>query len=124
MSFLEARRILGRYMRESSYTSVAWRADRTNDNKYKTLVEKLIQLEADDWSKFQGHLKKLHSFEFYQASAQQQVGNGERSNVVVQTKTHVGSITQTGTTPKSAKSPSKQPLHKSPICPPKSIKTD
>ena len=34
-------------MRESSYASVAWRADRTNDdNKYKTLVEKMIQLEA------------------------------------------------------------------------------
>ena len=46
----------------------------------------------------------------------------ERSNVVVPTTTHVGSITSTRTTPKSAKSPSKQPLHKSPIRPPKSIK--
>ena len=59
VSFLEARRIVGSYMGESSYASVARRADRTNDdNKYKTLVEKLIQLEANDWSKFQEHLKK------------------------------------------------------------------
>ena len=60
--------------------------------------------------------------EFYQAPAQQQVANGERSNVVVQTKTQVGSIIPTRTTPKSEKFPSKQPLHKSPIHPPKSIK--
>ena len=123
VSFPEARRIVGRYMGENSYASVARRVDRTNDDtKYKTLVEKLIKLEANDWPKFQEHLKKLHSDEFYQAPAQQQVANGEGSNVVVQTKTHVGSITPTRTAPKSAKSPSKQPLHKSPIRPPKSIK--
>ena len=123
VSFLEARRIVGSYMGESSNASVARRAVRINDDtKYRTLVEKLLKLEANDWPKFQEHLKKLHSDEFYQAPAQQQVANGERSNVVVQTKTHVGSITSTRTTPKSAKSPSKQPLHKSPIRPPKSIK--
>ena len=110
--FLEARRIVGGYMGESSYTSVARRVDRTNDDyKYRTLVKKLIKLEANDWPKFQERLKKLHSAEFYRAPAQQQVANGERSNVVVQTKTHVGSITPTQTTPKSAKSPSKQQLH-------------
>ena len=110
-------------MGESSYASVARRADRTNDDtKYRTLVEKLHKLEANDWPKFQEHLKKLHSVEFYHAPAQQQVENGERSNVVVQTKTLVGSITPTRTTPKSAKFTSKQPLHKSPIPPPKSIK--
>ena len=109
-------------MGESSYASVARRADRTNDDtKYRSLVEKLIKLEANDWPKYQEYLKKLHSIEFYQAPAQQQVANGERSNVVVQTKTHVGSITPTRT-PKSAKSPSKQSLHKSPIFPLKSIK--
>ena len=110
-------------MGESSYASVTRRADKNNDDyKYRTLVEKLIKLKANDWPKFQEHLKKLHLVEFYQAPAQQQVANEERSNVVVQTKTHVGSITPTRTTPKSAKSPSKQPLHKSSICPPKSIK--
>ena len=123
VSFLEARRIVGRYMGESNYASVARRADRTNDDyKYRTLVEKLIKLEANDWPKFQEYLKKLHLVKFYQATAQQQVWNDERSNVVVQTKTHVGSITPTWTTPKSAKSPLKQPLYKSPIRPPKSIK--
>ena len=110
-------------MGESSYASVARRVDRTNDgNKYRILEEKLIKLETNDWPKLQEHLKKRHSVEFYQAPAQQQVGKGERSYVVVQTKTHIGSITPTRTTPKSAKSPSKQPLHKSPIRPPKSIK--
>ena len=80
VSFLEARRIVRSYMGESSYTSVARRTDRTNeDNKYRMLVEKLIQLKANDWPKFQEHLKKLHLAEFYQAPAQQWVGNGERS---------------------------------------------
>ena len=88
----------------------------------KHLWRNWFKLEANDWPKFQEHLKKLHSAEFYQAPAQQQVTNEKRSNVVVQTKTHVGSITPTQTTPKSAKSPSKQPLHKAPIRPPKSIK--
>ena len=83
-------------MGETSYASVAQRIDRTNeDNKYRTLVEKLIQLEANDWPKFQKHLKKLHSVEFYQTLAQQPVGNGERSSVVVQTKTHVVSTSPT-----------------------------
>ena len=41
--------IVGSNMEESSYVSVARRADRTNDdNKYRTLMEKLIQLEAND----------------------------------------------------------------------------
>ena len=49
VSFLEARRIVKSYMGERSYASVARRVDRTNDdNKYRTLVEKLIKLEAND----------------------------------------------------------------------------
>ena len=88
-------------MEESSNASVARRADRTNDdNKYRALVEKLVRLRASDWLKFQEHPKKLHSVEFYQEPAQLQVGNRERSKVVVQTKMHVGSITPTRTTPK------------------------
>ena len=59
VSFLEARRIVGTFLGENSYTSVAWRADITNqDNKYRALVEKLIQMEVNDWPKFQEHLKK------------------------------------------------------------------
>ena len=121
VSFLEAKKIVGPYMGENSYVSVAQRADTTNqDNKYRALVEKLIQLEM---SKFQEHLKKqIHFAEFYQAPAQQRVGNGERSNVVVQTKTYIGSTTPTWTT-KSAESPTKQLLHASPIHE-KVLKTD
>ena len=47
------------YLREKSYASLVRRADTTNeDNKYRTLQEKLIQLEVNDWSKFQEHQKK------------------------------------------------------------------
>ena len=122
VSFLEARKIVGTYMGENSYVSVAQRVDTTNqDNKYRTLMEKLIQLEANNWPNFQEHLKELHSAEFYQAPAQQWVGNGERFSVIVLTKTRVRSTTPTSTTLKSTKSPTKQSLYKSPIRPPKSI---
>ena len=85
MSILEARKIVGTNMGESSYASVARMANTTNqDNKYRTLVEILIQLEA----KVSGATEKLHSAEFYQVSAQQQVENRGRSSVVVQIKTH------------------------------------
>ena len=116
VSFLEARKIVETYMGENRYASVARRADTTNeDNKYRTLVEKLIKLETNDWPKFLEQLRKLLSAEFYQTSAQQPVGNGERSNVVIRTKTHVGSTTPTRTTSKGAKSEAKQLLHMSPI---------
>ena len=46
-------------MGENSYFSVAWRVDTINeDNKYRVFVEKLIQLELNDWPTFQEHLKK------------------------------------------------------------------
>ena len=49
VSFLEAGRIVESCMGESSYPSVTRTANRTNDdNKYRTLVVKLIQLEAND----------------------------------------------------------------------------
>ena len=58
-SFLEAKKIVGTYMGENSYASDARRADTINqENKYRALVEKLIQLEPNDWPKFQEHLKK------------------------------------------------------------------
>ena len=108
MSFLEARKIVGTYMGENSYAYVAQRMDTVNqDNKYRTLMEKLIQLELNDWPKIQGHLKKLHSGEFYQEPTQQQVKHKEKSNEEVQAKILIGSTTPTQTTtpPKSAKSP-------------------
>ena len=58
VSFLETRKLAGTYIGENS--SVAQRANTINqNNKYRTLVEKLIQLEVNDWPKFQEHLKKL-----------------------------------------------------------------
>ena len=84
--FLEAREIVGTNMEKSNYASVARRVNTTNeDNKYRTLMEKLIQLEANYWPKILEQLKKLHSAKFYQTLAQQQVGNGEKSNLIVQT---------------------------------------
>ena len=113
VSFLEAREIVGTYIRENSYASLAQRADTTNqDIKYRKLVEKLIQLEANKWPQFLEHMKKLHSSEFYQVPAQQWVGYGERPSVIVQAKTYIESTAPIQTTPKSAKSPTKQPLDK------------
>ena len=91
VSFLELRKTVGSHIGENSYAYVAQRVDRTNeDKKYRTLEEQLIMLEANDWLKIQEHIKKQHSANFYQAPGQQQVENGERPNVVYQTKTHVG----------------------------------
>ena len=68
VTFLEARKFVGSYMGEKGYASVARRADRNyEDNKYWTLVEKSIQLEANEWLKFQDYLEKLHSAEFCSA---------------------------------------------------------
>ena len=59
--FLEARKIVGTYMGENSYASVAQRAVTINqENRYRALVEKLIQLEPNDWPKFLEQLKNQH----------------------------------------------------------------
>ena len=64
VSFQEGRKIVGTYMGENSNASVARRVDTTNeDNEYKTLAEKLIQLETNDCSKFLEAPKKQHSAE-------------------------------------------------------------
>ena len=61
---------------------------------------------------------------FQQVQTQQEVTNKEKSNEVVQGKTHIESTTQIRITPpKSRKSHlTKQLLHKSPICSPKTVK--
>ena len=64
MSFLEARKRVGTYMGEISYAPVARRTDTINqDNIYRALVEKSIQLKSKDWPKFQKQRKNLHSAE-------------------------------------------------------------
>ena len=48
-----------------AYTTVARRASPSSTNKetdkYKVLLEKLIQLAQSDWPKFQEQLRKMHS---------------------------------------------------------------
>ena len=49
-------------MGKSSYASVVrWAVTIYQDNWYRALVEKSIQLEPNDWPKFQEQPKKLHS---------------------------------------------------------------
>ena len=77
VSFLEARKIIGTYKGENSYASFAQRADTTNEDiKYRTLVDKLIQLKANDWPKFQEHLKKTTLTNFTKHQLNNGVGNG------------------------------------------------
>ena len=63
VTFLEARRIVGSYMRENSYASVVQRVNPIrNSNQqdhYRALVKKWIQLEWNDWLRFQEQLKNL-----------------------------------------------------------------
>ena len=82
-------------MGENTYASVASRVDTINqENKYRAPREKLIQLEGNDWPKFEEHLKKLHLIKFHQAHTQQ-VKNKEKSNEVAQAKIHIGSTSPT-----------------------------
>ena len=104
MSFQEARKIVGTYMGENSYASVARRADTTNQDKYRILGEiNPVGSECfrSAWKTTLGRILPSTS----------SATDSERSYVVVQTKTHVGSTTPTRTIPKSAKSSTKQPLH-------------
>ena len=65
VSFLEARKTVGPYIGEKSYAFFTGRAYTANeDNKYRTLVDILIQFEPYDWPKSQEHLIKLYSAEF------------------------------------------------------------
>ena len=52
---------------KNSYASVAQRANSISQvDKYRAFIKKLIQLEPNDWQKFQEHQKKLHSADFRQ----------------------------------------------------------
>ena len=60
VSFLEARKIVGTYMGEKSY-AISYTINQ--DNRYRALMEKLIQLEPNYWLKFKEQLKNQHSAE-------------------------------------------------------------
>ena len=58
ITFLGERKIVRSCMEKNTYASVAQRVDPIHqDNKYRAMVEKLIQLEKNDWPKIQKHLK-------------------------------------------------------------------
>ena len=123
-SFLEAKKIVGPYVGENSYTSVTWRADKINqDNRYRNLVEKLIRLEPNDWLKFQEQLKNLQSAELQieprPASAYKEK-TSETTKVKSPTNKQTNPTAQTQTTPPKRKSQTKLNSPRLPIHPPSS----
>ena len=66
--FPEARKIVESYIGTKTYANVAQKVnqppqDSTSINKYKKLMEKLINLKANEWLTFQENLKRMHSTE-------------------------------------------------------------
>ena len=122
VSFLEAREIVGTYMDENSYNSIACRANTINqDNKYRALEAKLIQLELKDWLKFQEQLKNLHLAEL-QTQPRPASTNKEKASETTKVKSptiqQTNHTVQTQTTPPKRKSQTKLNSHRSPIQPP------
>ena len=64
--FFEAQKIMKFYMKVNTYVSVAHRVNTISSNNqsynYEALVMKLIQLQLNDWPKFQEPLKKEGKF--------------------------------------------------------------
>ena len=61
LSFQKARKTVG-FFYGRKHASDGWRGDPINqENEYRALVEKRIQLELNDWPKFQDHLKKTYT---------------------------------------------------------------
>ena len=97
-------------MGENSYTSVARRADTTNqDNKYRTLVEKLIHFEANDWPVL-GTPEKTTLGRILASTSSTTGWEWKEVQCCSPNKTHVGFATPARTT-KSVKSRTKQLLH-------------
>ena len=98
-------------MDENSYSSVTRRADTINkNNKYRTLLEKWIQLEPNDRPKFQEQLKNLHSAEL-QTQPRPVSANKkkaiETTKVKLPTNKQTNPTAKTQTTPPKRKSPAK-----------------
>ena len=64
VTLLDTRKTVKLHMKEIIYTTVAQKTSPISNNKqpdkYKTLIEKLIQLGLNDWLKFQKQLRKMH----------------------------------------------------------------
>ena len=70
--FPEVRKIVESYMGTKTYANVAQKVnqppqDSTSLDKYKKLMEKLINLKANEWLTFQENLKRMHSTETKQS---------------------------------------------------------
>ena len=59
ITFSEARKILESYLKVNTYANVAQAIGNNNNqpDKYKALIEKLLQLRPNDWLKIQEQLK-------------------------------------------------------------------
>ena len=69
--FPEARKIVESSMGTKTYANVAQKVnqpppDSTSADKYQKLIEKLINLKANEWLTFQENLKKMYSTEMKQ----------------------------------------------------------
>ena len=96
-------------------------------DKYRAVVEKVIQLESNDWSMFLELMKNLHSADIHQTEAETKPKEltikKEKSSEIIKRKRFTESSAQTQTTPpKNTKSPTKCRSYRSPIRPPKTIK--
>ena len=70
--FTEARKIFESYVGTKTYANVAQKVnqppqDSTSICKYRKLIEKLINLKANEWLTFQENLKRMHSTETKQS---------------------------------------------------------
>ena len=67
--------MLESYLKVKTYANVGQKVSPVNKNnnlpdKYRTLIEKVMQLEPKNWLNFQKWLKKLHSVEICQTETQ------------------------------------------------------
>ena len=106
--FPEARKIVERYMGTKTYANVAQKVnqppqDSTSTDKYQKLIEKLINLKANECLTFQENLKRMHSTETKQ------------SEPCIKRK--VNANTNTDENPKTTEQ-TKKKLQRSPVRPP------
>ncbi len=106
--FPEARKIVESYMGTKTYANVAQKVnqppqDSTSIDKYQKLIEKLINLKANEWLTFQENLKRMHSTETKQ------------SEPCIKTK--VNTNTNTEENPKTTEQ-TKEKWQRSPVRPP------
>ena len=89
-------------------------------DNYRALVKKLIQLEPNDWSKFQEQLKNLHLAKIHQTEAQnklKELAPRKKSTEITKEKHTQNLLHKHKPILQKNHSPAKQRLHKSSIHP-------